>query len=224
MADAVADEMEQLAREMAAQLAQAAAATRMEVVQSPAGLPPKDPSPRSLADIQGKIRAAMQIDDARKVKEVLQESTLLEAALGDHDANNERKALYRKYNGLIQAAEEDMREIGARADPEEMMTALRRYEDGYATYEGTEAYRSAKPAWAALRGEWYALHEAGLAGTRTSGGASPTSSLPLTLSREERAEQIWEEVAAKAKAKEEEKSPGQVCAMGFAPAEAREPD
>ena len=92
---------------MAAQLAQAAAATRMEVVQSPAGLPPKDPSPRSLADIQDKIRAAMRIDDARKVKEVLQESTLLEA-LGDHDANNERKALYRKYNGLIQAAEEDM--------------------------------------------------------------------------------------------------------------------
>ena len=215
MADAVADEMEQLAREMAAQLAQAAAATTMEVVQSPAGLPPKDPSPRSLADIQGKIRAAMQIDDARKVKEVLQESTLLAEALGDdHDANNERKALYRKYNGLIQAAEEDMREIGARADPEEMMTALRRYEDGYATYEGTEAYRSAKPAWAALRGEWYALHEAGLAGTRTSGGASPTSSVPLTLSREERAEQIWEEVAAKAKAKEEdekeeEKSQGQ---------------
>ena len=93
-----------------------------------------------------------------------------------------------------------MREIGERADPEEMMRALRRYEDGYATYEGTEAYRSAKPAWAALRGEWYALHEAGLAGTRTSGGASPTSSLPLTLSREERAEQIWEEVAAQSTA------------------------
>lgn len=107
-----------------------------------------------IADMQGKLNTTLQIDDPLKVKEVLQESE----EFGDA-VDVERKALHEKYDGLIQAAEDEMKEVADGADFSDMMETMMRYENDYASYEATDKYRSAKQAWTDLRSKWDTLLE-----------------------------------------------------------------
>ena len=107
-----------------------------------------------IADMQGKLNTTLQIDDPLKVKEVLQESE----EFGDA-VDVERKALHEKYDGLIQAAEDEMKEVADGADFSDMMETMMKYENDYASYEATDKYRSAKQAWTDLRSKWDTLLE-----------------------------------------------------------------
>ena len=107
-----------------------------------------------IADMQGKLNTTLQIDDPFKVKEVLQESE----EFGDA-VDVERKALHEKYDGLIQAAEDEMKEVADGADFSDMMETMMKYENDYASYEATDKYRSAKQAWTDLRSKWDTLLE-----------------------------------------------------------------
>ena len=74
-----------------------------------------------IVDMQGKLNTTLQIDDPLKVKEVLQESE----EFGDA-VDVERKALHEKYDGLIQAAEDEMKEVADGADFSDMMETMMR--------------------------------------------------------------------------------------------------